>query len=525
MADDMQFGALNPQLLLQPRLQLAQSLIQQGTDTSPIRSPWQGAARLAQALAGTYIQNQTADQYGSLQKDANQQLAAASQSKDPMAAIANSSNPLLRAMLPTLVQKQLENNLALKMKNAEPFSLKPGETRYSQDGSGTGVTPLTSAVPATEVGKLMSERDALPQGDPRRAAYDAQIGKMGQEGGISFGPNGAAAVPGVGAAKANLASALLPVELQKAAGEANIRAATTPTNVTVGNRADVPVSQAAAIAMGQAPGQPGAAFAPNGIPGIQPIPAPPPMSPQQIPTALNAMPQNPAAAAPQQAQQPAMPSGIGPQATGGVPKIQPDMPEKPPLQQGVPNAAPANPILGKPVYDPSQMPITPDQKIAAEQRAQKDFLENPQVKEHYEVGKNYRSVLQAAQGNDKASDINLIDGLVKMFNPGATVRQSTFENFMEHSQGIPDNVVGIVKSWYGNGAHLAPETRQQLVDQATGRMDSSRQSYNQLANFVQQAGTNQGLNVSNILPKYIDPLTAKEILAQRMAAKQAGGQQ
>lgn len=36
------------------RLQLAQQLLKSGTDTSPIESPWQGVARLGQALAGAY---------------------------------------------------------------------------------------------------------------------------------------------------------------------------------------------------------------------------------------------------------------------------------------------------------------------------------------------------------------------------------------------------------------------------------------------------------------------------------------
>lgn len=45
--------ALSPQDLV--RLQLAQQLLKSGTDTSPVESPWQGAARLGQALAGGYM--------------------------------------------------------------------------------------------------------------------------------------------------------------------------------------------------------------------------------------------------------------------------------------------------------------------------------------------------------------------------------------------------------------------------------------------------------------------------------------
>ena len=44
-------GVLTPAQMAQ-RQQLADALIRQGSDTSPIQSPWQGAARLAQTLAG-----------------------------------------------------------------------------------------------------------------------------------------------------------------------------------------------------------------------------------------------------------------------------------------------------------------------------------------------------------------------------------------------------------------------------------------------------------------------------------------
>lgn len=156
------------------------------------------------------------------------------------------------------------------------------------------------------------------------------------------------------------------------------------------------------------------------------------------------------------------------------------------------------------------MPLTPQQRIEAQQRANTEFMNNPQVKEHYEVSKNFQSVVDAAKGTDKASDINLIDGLVKMFNPGATVRQSTFENFMEHSQGLPSNVVGMVQAWYSNGQHLQPETRQQLVDQAQIRMLSSRTSYDQFADAYKQSATTSGLNPDTVVPKFEDPLTKME---------------
>jgi hypothetical protein len=46
-------GPSTPESVSRRRL-LAEGLMAQGMDTSPIASPWQGAARMAQALAGGY---------------------------------------------------------------------------------------------------------------------------------------------------------------------------------------------------------------------------------------------------------------------------------------------------------------------------------------------------------------------------------------------------------------------------------------------------------------------------------------
>ncbi|MCA3247064.1 MAG: hypothetical protein ING29_11385 [Azospirillum sp.] len=46
-----------------PRLRLAQQLALQGADTSPVQSPWQGAARLAQALMGGWQSSRVNDEY------------------------------------------------------------------------------------------------------------------------------------------------------------------------------------------------------------------------------------------------------------------------------------------------------------------------------------------------------------------------------------------------------------------------------------------------------------------------------
>ena len=58
-----------------------------------------------------------------------------------------------------------------------PYNLAPGERRFSGDKQ-IGYNPAAPKQPEVSgLSRMMAERDALPQGDPRRATYDAAIKK------------------------------------------------------------------------------------------------------------------------------------------------------------------------------------------------------------------------------------------------------------------------------------------------------------------------------------------------------------
>lgn len=69
-------GIATPQMLERKR-RLAEAMMQQGTDTSPIASPWQGAARLANALMGGLSMRRADKQEQAGRKTAQESLMAA----------------------------------------------------------------------------------------------------------------------------------------------------------------------------------------------------------------------------------------------------------------------------------------------------------------------------------------------------------------------------------------------------------------------------------------------------------------
>jgi hypothetical protein len=160
-------------LMINPQMQLAQSMLQQGTDTSPIRSPWQGVARLAQVLAGRKIEGDTmrgmAGAYG-------QQAATAARLFKEGSIMRNaleSENPLTRMMALQQVPKAM-------LQLNEPHDLSPTQqtTQPGADGPlATSNLPMTQeGLKSADMGKdpnLVTNNSALA-GAIERSKTDAQ---------------------------------------------------------------------------------------------------------------------------------------------------------------------------------------------------------------------------------------------------------------------------------------------------------------------------------------------------------------
>lgn len=71
------------------RRRFANSMLQTGMDASPIQTPWQGAARLAQALAGGWAITQANEE----------EMAAEKKNGDALAKMMVESDPQKRSML------------------------------------------------------------------------------------------------------------------------------------------------------------------------------------------------------------------------------------------------------------------------------------------------------------------------------------------------------------------------------------------------------------------------------------------
>ena len=100
----------------------------------------------------------------------------------------------------------------------------------------------------------------------------------------------------------------------------------------------------------------------------------------------------------------------------------------------------------------------------------KEVAQRPKFKNYAQAAPIYRSMVETAGRNTKASDLNLVYGLGKIMDPGSVVREGEMV-MANNTQGIQERLNGMISSLQG-GAMLTPQTRQALMTEAYSRMQS-----------------------------------------------------
>jgi hypothetical protein len=101
----------------------------------------------------------------------------------------------------------------------------------------------------------------------------------------------------------------------------------------------------------------------------------------------------------------------------------------------------------------------------------------PSYKNIAQAAPIYRSMADAAGRNTKAADLNMVYGLGKIMDPGSVVREGEIQ-MANNAQGWQEKLNGMVAQINGQGG-LTPEGRQALMAEAHSRMQSYKMMYDQ----------------------------------------------
>lgn len=106
--------------------------------------------------------------------------------------------------------------------------------------------------------------------------------------------------------------------------------------------------------------------------------------------------------------------------------------------------------------------------FANEQGLRKEFEGLPEVKNYKQAYPAYAAVKDSVGRNTPQSDINLVYAIAKLYDPNSVVREGEYAT-VANSPNIPERIKGYAQ-YLAGGGRLSPETKKQILDEATGRM-------------------------------------------------------
>lgn len=126
----------------------------------------------------------------------------------------------------------------------------------------------------------------------------------------------------------------------------------------------------------------------------------------------------------------------------------------------------------------------------------KEFDGLPEVKNYKQAYPAYAAIVDAAQRNTPQSDINLIYGIAKLYDPTSVVREGEY-NTIAKNASIPDRIKGYAAGLVG-GARLPETVRAQLLEEARGRISTFESEYGKAQGAFAAIAKRNGLDPSNI---------------------------
>lgn len=137
----------------------------------------------------------------------------------------------------------------------------------------------------------------------------------------------------------------------------------------------------------------------------------------------------------------------------------------------------------------------------------KEFEGLPDVKQFRDVEGAYQRVLKATQNPTAAGDIAIVFNFMKMLDPGSTVREGEFATAAS-AAGVPDRI----KQMYNKlmeGERLAPDQRQDFLNQAGGQYQAAEELFNVRADQYENLASSYKYEPKRIVTRARGKMPAK----------------
>lgn len=137
----------------------------------------------------------------------------------------------------------------------------------------------------------------------------------------------------------------------------------------------------------------------------------------------------------------------------------------------------------------------------------KEFDQLPEVKNYKQALPAYTAIVDASKRNTPQSDINLVYGIAKLYDPNSVVREGEY-NTVANSPNIPERIKGIIQ-YVSGGGRLTDAVKKQILAEAQGRIGSYENEYTSARNNYSDIAKRSGGDASLLFPTEFKPVAER----------------
>ncbi len=134
----------------------------------------------------------------------------------------------------------------------------------------------------------------------------------------------------------------------------------------------------------------------------------------------------------------------------------------------------------------------------------KEFESLPEVKNYKQALPSFRGIEDAVKRNTPMSDINIVYGIAKLYDPTSVVREGEYAT-VANAPGMPERVKGWV-SYVAGGGKLTDEVKKQILTEARSRMGTFDKEYAAARTQYSDIAQRSGADATLVVPQNYKPL-------------------
>lgn len=136
----------------------------------------------------------------------------------------------------------------------------------------------------------------------------------------------------------------------------------------------------------------------------------------------------------------------------------------------------------------------------------KEFESLPEVKNYKQALPSYRGIEDAVKRNTPMSDINIVYGIAKLYDPNSVVREGEYST-VANAPGMPERVKGWAQ-YVAGGGKLTDEVKKQILTEAKSRMSTFDTEYGAARNRYSDIAKRSSADPSLVVPQDYKPAVA-----------------